>query len=70
MHEILVVYIKLHHFSEGHKVRGGEKTIGEEVSRRTTSDETKDEMIGVEEDSRGLASSGWRRGGEKLFGLF
>ena len=44
LHEILVVYIKLHHFSEGHKVRGGEKTIEEEVSRQTTSGETKDEM--------------------------
>merc|ERR1719180_738810 len=50
----------------GHKVRGGEKTIEEKVSRQTTSGETKDEMTGEEEDSRDLASSGWRRGGAKL----
>ena len=47
-------------------MRGGETTTGE-VSRQTTSGETKDEMTGEEEDSRGLASSGWRRGGEKCF---
>ena len=49
-------------------MRGGETTIGE-ASRQTTSGETKDEMTGEEEDSRDLASFGWRREGEKCFGL-